>query len=327
MKKIAIFNVGGTSSAYVEIDGVKVVVDLGGSNDFSPVEDFLVPLFEKRKIGKNTKTNKYSLAQLFLTHLDNDHISSFLDFDKVFMPRLLTVPNDHRDIVEHLKIDRNKVPDTEIVKEILANIQTRTPGANFLEPDYENPLAVCEENCLSLFYNSPKVCEELDKVSESEYLNYSNNISLVIYLDVNGHSILFPGDIMDDGMQRLINDNDVLREKLNEQGVDFLIAPHHGLDTSFPASLFETIKGNKTKLNIISEKKIKKEETENRHNVDGRYYSEEYADGVNVVNGVKTDAQYGIITSIGHIVIDFGQEEPVVKRVYNNEELINEFVE
>jgi len=44
------------------------------------------------------------------------------------------------------------------------------------------------------------------------------------------------------------------------------------------------------------------------------------------VNGVKPDAQYGIITSIGHIVIDLEQEEPTVKRVYDNEELIGEFI-
>ncbi len=331
MKKIVIFNVGSASSAYIEIDGVKVMVDIGGGNDFSPVDDFLVPLFEKRKIGKDTEIGKYSFAQLFLTHLDNDHISNFPRFNEIFEPRLLTVPNDHKDIIEYLKIERDKVPDTEIVKEILGNMQERRPGGvSSIEPDYENPLVACDDisgdNCLSLFYNPPQECNKLDEVSDSEYSNYSNNISLVVYLEVNGHSIMFPGDMMNDGMEYLIKNNVKLKNKLTQQGVDFLVAPHHGLDTSFPASLFETIKNNKTKLNIISEKKIRKEETENRHDVDSRYYSEEYAEGVNVVNGVKPDAQYGIITSIGHIVIDLEQEEPTVKRVYDNEELIGEFI-
>jgi predicted O-methyltransferase YrrM len=50
MYKIAILNVGGAFSAYAELNGKKIVVDLGSGNGFSPVNDFLLPLSEKWEI-------------------------------------------------------------------------------------------------------------------------------------------------------------------------------------------------------------------------------------------------------------------------------------
>ena len=46
--KIVVFNVGAALSAYVETDNKKIVIDLGKSSSFSPVNDFLLPLFKKR---------------------------------------------------------------------------------------------------------------------------------------------------------------------------------------------------------------------------------------------------------------------------------------
>ena len=51
--KVVVFNVGAALSAYVETDNKKIVIDLGKSSDFSPVNDFLLPLFEKRGENKN----------------------------------------------------------------------------------------------------------------------------------------------------------------------------------------------------------------------------------------------------------------------------------
>lgn len=42
--KIVIFNVGPALSAYIEMGSNKIVVDLGKGNDFSMVNDFLLPL-------------------------------------------------------------------------------------------------------------------------------------------------------------------------------------------------------------------------------------------------------------------------------------------
>lgn len=51
--KTVIFNVGAALSAYMESDNKKIVIDLGKSSDFSPVNDFLLPLFKKRGEKRN----------------------------------------------------------------------------------------------------------------------------------------------------------------------------------------------------------------------------------------------------------------------------------
>lgn len=51
--KIVIFNVSAALSAYAEFGNRKVVIDLEKSSDFSPVNDFLLPLFRKRERDNN----------------------------------------------------------------------------------------------------------------------------------------------------------------------------------------------------------------------------------------------------------------------------------
>lgn len=91
--KIVIFNVGPALSAYVEMGSNKIVVDLGKGNDFSMVNDFLLPLFKKRGELKNS-SNKYYLNQVFISHPHLDHISDLDDLDKHFYINLFTTPND-----------------------------------------------------------------------------------------------------------------------------------------------------------------------------------------------------------------------------------------
>ena len=317
MNKIAILNVGGASSAYIEIDDVKLIIDLGAGNDFSPVNDFLIPLANKKDLIIN---------QLFLTHLDNDHISDYMNFKEAFgKAELMTVPNDHHLIDQLKKINRNKIGDNSISKVILDDMKKRSPGRYYNAPDYNEPLAVYDESFMKLFYIPPSECEQIDNAGLTEYPNYANNISLLIHISVNNHSILFTGDIMSNGMEHLINSNNLFKGILEASNLDFLVTPHHGLDTAFPAKLFETVKDGKVKLNIISEKKLIKEDSENRHNVDRRYYSENFSTGYTVLGGLNM-VQYGTITSRGHIVIDFEGPVPIIKRCSSNEDLISEFV-
>ena len=46
--KVVIFNVGAALSTHIETDNKKIVIDIGKNSDFSPVNDFLLPLFKKR---------------------------------------------------------------------------------------------------------------------------------------------------------------------------------------------------------------------------------------------------------------------------------------
>lgn len=315
MKKIAIFNVGGALSAYLEFDDKKIMIDLGSGNDFSPIDNFLLPLASKRSFEKAKE--KYKIDQLFLSHLDKDHISDYEKFRDNFYPVYMTCPNDN----DNENTNREKQDDSfKVNVELLGE---ENPIRNLVLGDMRSerapksanmPLVSACEN-VSLYYIKPGFCENSDELKG----NYANNISLVLLIQFNEKNLLLPGDILKEGMDYLLN-NCELKNRLNNDGLDFLIAPHHGLQTAFSEVLFQEMKGNKTRLNIISEKLREADSEENRSDVDGRYYSSDYSTGGNTLK------QNAVKTSGGHIIIDFTTDETEVRIIDNTKDLIQEFV-
>lgn len=309
MKKLAILNVGGALSCFGEIDGSRFVVDLGKSSDFSPVDDFLLPLAKERCFHKDpNKGYKFKLDQLFLSHLDNDHTADYAAFDENFTAGYMTCPSDNPKMDSKFRINRDKIGElTENKKAILAEMSRRTPS---------NPLplkTIIPNTDLSFIY--PQNVEgdsDLDS-------GYANNISLALFLELGEKTILLPGDLLKDGTEYLIDNNSHFRNLLSSKGVDYLVAPHHGLQSSFSSTLFETIKDGKTRLNIISEKTRESDSDENRTDVDGRYYSSDYSTGDNALG------QHGVKTSQGHIVVDLESGEEDIKQYTDIDDVLAEF--
>ncbi len=325
MNKIAIFNVGAGMSAYCQLNKNRFIIDLGSSSDFSPTQNFLLPLARSQAWGKD-KDGKFFLDQLILSHLDNDHIVNYDKFSNFFSCQWITVPNDNPMNLEKNKVKRSLISENDLALKILDQMRLRCPGRKYEKPDIQNPLIFCDNSIGSLHYLSPTDCEELDFKSTEDYKFYANNISLVVYLVIKGTSILFPGDIMSNGMKELINKDFTFKDKLQRIGVDFLVTPHHGLDTSFPDSLYKTMKYGRTRLNIIPEKKLKKASSDNRSDVSTKYSDSEFSMGYNVEHN-EIISQRSIITSVGHIVIDFDNYLlPKIKVCKSNEELLTEFV-
>ena len=285
--KIVIFNVGAALSAYVETDNKKIVIDLGKSGNFSPVNDFLLPLFKKRGEKKNYG-GKYYLNQVFISHPHRDHISDLSDLDEHFYIDLYTTPNDltkgydaHRKNVNWGLVDDPDSDDVKKVREIYKGRQL--------------PLRVCLPTEMTLGYMYPGNVED-NETLKSE--SYTNNISLVLYIHA-GYRILFAADVQKEGMKQLLEDDKELKKMIG-QGVDFLVCPHHGLRSSFSTELFDAMKGGKTKkLNIVSEKA----NGDDNRNVDSRYSSIDYCEGD---NNLSTDDNIVCQrkTSQGHIFID-----------------------
>lgn len=320
MKKIVIFNVGGALSCYGEFNDKKVVIDLGCSSNFSPVNDFLIPLSERKAFTTgdiySPFPGKKMIDQVFLSHLDRDHISDYKNFREYFFAHYLTCPNDNSKQLEKFKINRNSLGvESEYRNLILDDMSLRTTSVPFnmlMSP--ENPLvSIIDE--ISLFYITPQECES----EEILKIGYANNISLVLFLKVGDKTVLIPGDLLKDGMIHLIDNHPHFKNLLETDGVDYLIAPHHGLQTSFSEYLFQTMRANRTRLNIISEKVRTDDSSTNRTNVDSRYYNSEYSTGNNTLN---TNA---VKTSTGHIIIDFETPDPEIKKLVNIEDVINEF--
>lgn len=285
--KVVIFNVGAAMSAYVETNNKKIVIDLGKSSEFSPVNDFLLPLFEKKGEKKNCE-GKYNLNQVFISHPHRDHISDLSDLDEHFYINLYTTPNDltkgfdaHRKNVNWELVDDHDSDDVKKVKEIYKNRQL--------------PLRVSLPTQMTLGYMYPGNVEDNETLTSE---SYTNNIGLVLYIHA-GYKILFAADIQKEGMKLLLEDNKELKKKIG-QGVDFLVCPHHGLRSSFSTELFNAMKNGKTKkLNIVSEKV----NGDDNRNVDNRYSSTDYCEGDN-----NLSANGNIVcqrkTSQGHIFID-----------------------
>jgi len=159
------------------------------------------------------------------------------------------------------------------------------------------PLKSCTDSNVFLYYIPPKECEN-NKNLEAQ--NYTNNLSLCVLIRDGNEQILFPGDLMKDGMEFIIKHNSSLRNKLKD-GISILIAPHHGLKSSFSTYLFQHIKNEKTyRLNIVSEKITT---PDSNRVVDTRYSSTDFCQGKN--NFSTTDNPvYQRKTSNGHIIID-----------------------
>lgn len=284
--KVVVFNVGPALSAYVELRDYKIVVDLGKGNDFSMVNDFLLPLYKKRGESKYIG-DKYYLSQVFISHPHKDHISDLGNLEEHFHIDLYTTPNDLSKVAEGYKnVNWNLVddPDCAEVKKVKDVYKGRTL-----------PLRVCDPSRMAIGYIYPGWVENEDTLKKE---SYTNNISIALYIH-SGYRIFFAADIQKEGMKKLLNDNPELKKKIG-QGVDFLICPHHGLRSSFSTELFNTMKGGKTKkLNIVSEKA----NGDDNRNVDSRYSSTDYCEGE---NNLSTDGKKVCQrkTSLGHIFIN-----------------------
>ncbi|WP_373827734.1 MBL fold metallo-hydrolase [Bacteroides heparinolyticus] len=271
----------------MESDNKKIVIDLGKSSEFSPVNDFLLPLFKKRGEKRNYR-GKYYLNQVFISHPHQDHISDLNDLDEHYHIDLYTTPNDltmgwdaHRKNVNWDLVDDPDGDDVKKVKEV-----------------YEGrhlPLTVCLPTKMTLGYMYPGDVEDNETLTNE---SYTNNISLVLYIHA-GYKILFAADVQKEGMKRLLEDDKELKKKIG-QGVDFLVCPHHGLRSSFSVELFDAMKDGKTKkLNIVSEKSA----TDDKRKVDSRYSSTDYCEGDNNLS-TENNIVCQRKTSQGHIFID-----------------------
>lgn len=285
MKQV-IFNVGGALSTYIEFDGLKLIVDIGKSDTFNPVTDFLIPLFSKRNSPRYEKDEtKFNIDQLIISHPHNDHISAIEEFRQAFYPGLLTCPNDNDGMEVMHKINWDlfeENPNIDILREFLTKREPplRTASSehefiNYLPPRFvENSIELCNES-------------------------YCNNISIATFLILNNYRIFMPGDVQKLGMIELLKDTKL--HNLLHDGVDLLIAPHHGLRSSFSEDLFSRMPHRKTRcINIVSEK-INGEDS---RNVDTRYSSTDYCNGINNLrDGNNRVCQ--IKTSRGHIYVDY----------------------
>lgn len=286
-----IFNVGRGFCAFVKTpDNYGIMIDCGCSENFKPFKDVIqkkfLPLIDKPK--KN-----FELTQLIVSHPHSDHCSEVEDVINLGIPMLLTTPHSNeKESDENMFVNWELVSNPEHGEksvEFLKNqINKRLPPLREYVKDLKISIPDYE---FKIFYIPPKVVEKELPVND-----YTNNLSIIVYIKMNSNSILFMGDIMPSGCEYLIKYDKEFREIL-KNGVSIFVAPHHGLESAFYEDIFNYMPNKKVKvLHIISEKK-KAGESEGK--TDSRYFSNKYCSGLESRFSLSTKKD-------GHIRLVFG---------------------
>lgn len=158
----------------------------------------------------------YKLALLHITHPDDDHVRNAERVRKELTPYLV-----HRNNCS-LFSDSDSI--NQDYKKYIDSIY------NGNDPEIVNYGLDANE----------VFCIPFEEVQTNVKLNKKvrNNSSILRYIKYNGYRILFAGDLEKDGWEWLCN-NDLRFIRLMKEGLDILIAPHHGHISGFPKSLFD----------------------------------------------------------------------------------------
>ena len=319
--EVYIFNVGRGLSVLIKTPhNYAMLYDLGSSEDLSPVADiYSQPGFLSQMEGSERR-----IAQCIISHPHLDHISDLTDENTAFVnkkSKLVSCQNDK----DAGQIDGHKINFSRI----------KNPGGDNKIDNYKLlyeerylPLMTFNPNVdgvdfqVGYYYLTHKQANELFPKNDQEY---ANSLSIVLYMSYCGLTMLIPGDVTPDAFELILNgkcekrftdykrnmsegkrrdwaegtsDQPNLGNLLKKKGLNVLVAPHHGLESGFPQSLFDLLGDKKPDIILISEKP----QSENSGSVDKRYQDGTCSKGIVLDNKTR----YSLTTrNDGHIKVCF----------------------
>ncbi|GHT26171.1 hypothetical protein AGMMS4957_21660 [Bacteroidia bacterium] len=220
--EIIIFDVEDAACALIcSPNGYGMMIDCGctakNSDKKNPI-DVIKSINEGKWMSMKpyvTQSKSYPLALLHITHPDDDHVRNSKRIHTELCPFLLQ------------RIYTESFPDAETINDdytTLFDKQYREQGV-VIDWKFE------EDKQFQIPMTTVKNDDELKK-------KIRNNASIIRYIKYAGKSILFAGDLEKPGWDWLaVNNSDFISTMQN--GIDILIAPHHGHKSGFPKSLFE----------------------------------------------------------------------------------------
>ncbi|MCZ2080413.1 MAG: hypothetical protein LC130_36055 [Bryobacterales bacterium] len=331
---IWVFNTGRGLSVCVRFPhNVGMVYDLGASEDFSPA-DFIA----KNIAPRLDKYENHAIAQTFLSHPHTDHILEIeaIQQGKPLSPKLITCPNDkvYEEAIDFRRLANGN--NEQLLAAYRRTYEKRQPPLQTIKaPEVGSPYrANVPDVEYGLYYLRPPLVHALHPSNDH---HYGNGISLVVYIRHGRSTVLLTGDITPDVFREVLkgragvekrftyfrangvpedfhtrtSTQPVLEKLLGERGLGTLVTPHHGLESCYCPDLFNAIRGNKTYINVISEK---------RHcptdgTVDCRYQSEETSFGCTVNIDGHEDRCRSASTRNGHhilLILEAGRPQPYV---------------
>lgn len=256
--EICVFDVGNASCNYIcSPNRYAMMIDCGSCSD----KDNPVDIIKNWQNDKDLKCFKaknyvaesgrsYPLALLHITHPDNDHVRNADRVNKELTPFLLKrVYSENFD--DAGDIDKAYIKDFD---KPYRSDSTERINWGF---DVDNVFSI-----------------PINKVKDEPALKgkVRNNSSIIRYISYKGVRILFTGDLETAGWEWLTQHNSHFCS-LMRQGLDILIAPHHGHESGFPKALFD-LTGNVKVIILSKDTEASKEKSDVYKN-----YSN-YADGI-----------------------------------------------
>lgn len=219
--RLIICDVGNAACAIVTASsGYTMMIDCGSSqekpNPVSTFNNYKNWLKVKEYVDGN---RSYPLTLLHITHPDDDHVRNAAEIVKNLPPYLLC-RNRHEYFSDGDKINSTYVEELDE--------QYRTPNNVTIEWGFD----INETIKIPV-----QECQNIETLKQKE----RNNSSILRYIKGDGLSVLFCGDLEMPGWEYLFKKFPSFVNMLKDNGVDVLVAPHHGHKSGFPRALFDAI--------------------------------------------------------------------------------------
>ncbi|MBE6456641.1 MAG: MBL fold metallo-hydrolase [Alphaproteobacteria bacterium] len=221
--KITFFDVGHGSCTHIQTpNGKNILVDIGGSDDFSPAYHLV-------NIGQISQ-----LDALVITHPHEDHYHDIMNLERYgISPRVLSRAKSA------FPIDRTKFD----VKD-----RTRVDYINAMNSSYTKAVPP-EEDPFSEYVNGGLKWQAFSPDKNDQDLEDPNTFSKVYVLSFGECKVVLTGDNNKEILVKMMTNPEFVAAVKN---ADFLLAPHHGRTTDFCPEFFAVVNPRAT---IISDKR------------------------------------------------------------------------
>ena len=253
--KVIIFNVEHGFCAFVRSpNGCGLMIDCGCTDTFSPVKFLLKYERDSLKpVIQGTKT--YLLTKLIISHPHDDHVQDIENIIKHFEPSKL----QRRGGFVWEEIKRAGSGKDYANLDMYSNWQTK----------YKGEAAPIDWGGMSVKVGPSLSIDQAKALGEADFVN---NTSIPVFLEYGGIKFAFPGDLMESGWKKLLQDDSF---RANLAGTNVFIASHHGHTSGFCAEAFKVM-GNPNVCVISAHKRDE--------SVDPRYSSSDFVKGI-MLNG------------------------------------------
>lgn len=259
--EVVVFDVGNGSCNYIcSPNRYAMMIDCGASNEKGNPVDYILDW--NKGDGKMLKSKPYCtmagktypLALLHITHPDDDHVRNAERVHDELTPYLMvhTYAENYDDAA---------CINDSYKKKLDCQYRGNNPEIIDWGFDYTRTFSIP----IATVKCDPSLKEKV-----------RNNSSIIRYIRHNGVRFLFSGDLETAGWEWLSN-NDAAFVSIMKDGLDVLVAPHHGHDSGFPKALFD-LTGNVKVIILSKDSEAAKEDSD----VYAGY--SKYSEGVNYYN-------------------------------------------